>query len=302
MMTDFEYNFETFHEVFPLSYCVNLNTMTHPQDAGGGTRDREMNEALSNENPESSTDGTTSMDNRAILYDPGDFGRALRERDHSDRIQQDTGFDGQYFGWERGSRLDDERLSETHVQWRGIQQARSSSSSIFENKTTNASTAKLDKKVTYESGLDLKDTQRSIHPAGREDVTGLTRTPGNIDSSCDPSSDICHGSAAAQQVQVAPGVYEVLRDASETWKAIQEDYYMPCICLHCRDQSLSNIFTIQDARYVLCPHCKMVSPIENTYGEQTTPAYGIGFGFTLEELVKCQIEITKTAPDTFLNF
>jgi hypothetical protein len=88
-----------------------------------------------------------------------------------------------------------------------------------------------------------------------------------------------------QQIEVAPGEWLPLRGAVETWSAVQNDFYMPTECVCCRN----TIFCIQDAAYVLCPKCKVVSP-----GFSEDSKGGVGLGFTMEELAKWQTDIERT--------
>lgn len=88
-----------------------------------------------------------------------------------------------------------------------------------------------------------------------------------------------------QQIEVAPGEWLPLRGAAETWAAVQSDFYMPTGCVCCQQ----TIFCIQDAAFVLCPQCKVVSP-----GFSDIPMEGgVGLGFTMEELAKWQTDIGR---------
>ena len=90
--------------------------------------------------------------------------------------------------------------------------------------------------------------------------------------------------ATSNMIEVAPGQYLRLRGADETWNAIKDDFYVPCVCFAC-DLTL---FCIQDASYVLCPQCQVVNPLE---GQQCESDGGVGLGFTIEKLSKWQNEI-----------
>jgi hypothetical protein len=70
----------------------------------------------------------------------------------------------------------------------------------------------------------------------------------------------------------------------QTWRAIQKDF-VPSTCLVCS----ADIFCITDAEYVVCPRCKSISSLEPSYPEQTIgEVYGVGLGFTFENLVAWQ--------------
>jgi hypothetical protein len=87
-------------------------------------------------------------------------------------------------------------------------------------------------------------------------------------------------------LEISPGVHARLRGADETWKAIENDYYMPAECICCE----STIFCIQDADYVLCPDCRVVSRME---GLSSCGMGGVGLGFKYEALARWQDAILK---------
>jgi hypothetical protein len=85
-------------------------------------------------------------------------------------------------------------------------------------------------------------------------------------------------------VEISPGVHVRLRGADETWRAIENDYYMPAQCICCE----STIFCIQNADYVLCPDCRVVSRME---GLSSHGIGGVGLGFKYEDLARWQDDI-----------
>jgi hypothetical protein len=110
-------------------------------------------------------------------------------------------------------------------------------------------------------------------------------------------------------IEISPGVYVQLRGAEETWDCIGRDFFMPCKCFGCSHE----LCCIQDADYVLCPQCRVVSPMDATfYSSESTNANaaasststststddighegGVGLGFTLDDLLKWQGEIIQ---------
>jgi hypothetical protein len=87
-------------------------------------------------------------------------------------------------------------------------------------------------------------------------------------------------------IEISPGVHVRLRGASETWKAIENDYYMPAECICCE----STIFCIQNADFVLCPDCRVVSRMD---GVSSRRMGGVGLGFKYEDLARWQDAILK---------
>jgi hypothetical protein len=87
-------------------------------------------------------------------------------------------------------------------------------------------------------------------------------------------------------IEISPGVHVRLRGADETWKAIANDFYMPTECICCE----SMIFCIQNADYVLCPDCRVVSRMEDP---SSRGVGGVGLGFKYEDLARWQEDILR---------
>ncbi|CAB9499332.1 expressed unknown protein [Seminavis robusta] len=91
-------------------------------------------------------------------------------------------------------------------------------------------------------------------------------------------------------VEIAPGVRVPLRRTHETMRAIAKDYYQEASCFGCS----IDIFCIADVSYVICPKCKIISPVSGEYFEgRKLKRYGLGLGFTCESLFKMQNEILQ---------
>jgi hypothetical protein len=98
------------------------------------------------------------------------------------------------------------------------------------------------------------------------------------------------GAGGGKMIEIAPGILEPLRGSEETWRAIQADFYRPATCVACgcgNGCDDTTLFVIQDARYVLCPACKVVGPVDNDDGDETSGGRGggVGLGFTHDDLV-----------------
>jgi hypothetical protein len=87
-------------------------------------------------------------------------------------------------------------------------------------------------------------------------------------------------------IEISPGVHVRLRGADETWRAIANDFYMPAECICCE----STIFCIQNADYVLCPDCRVVSRMD---GLSSLGIGGVGLGFKYEDLARWQDQILR---------
>lgn len=91
-------------------------------------------------------------------------------------------------------------------------------------------------------------------------------------------------------IEVAPGFFVPLRGAQETMAYIQQDRYTTASCFACTYE----MFCIDNAEFILCPLCKTVGPllIESDDIAQDRRE-GVGLGFTIEHLQKCQSEIIR---------
>jgi hypothetical protein len=90
---------------------------------------------------------------------------------------------------------------------------------------------------------------------------------------------------ARSMILVSPGHEARLRGAAETCQAIQRDFYLACVCFDCQ----APLFCILDAWLVLCPHCRVISPIYHSNGDVAmNQEGGVGLGFTIETLMEVQ--------------
>jgi hypothetical protein len=112
-------------------------------------------------------------------------------------------------------------------------------------------------------------------------VSHLSRVRNADDTRSNPPSVECNDE---NTVEISPGEFLRLRSTNETWDAVLNDFYMPCMCVSCE----ITLFCIQDACCVVCPACREISPLD-----VTNPDGGVGLGLTLETLAKWQDEIQR---------
>jgi hypothetical protein len=113
-------------------------------------------------------------------------------------------------------------------------------------------------------------------------------------------------------IEISPRVKVRLRGAEETWDCIGRDFFMPCTCFGFSQE----LCCIQDATFVLCPACRVVSPMDNTSccSKETNSPFsststttgsqhrgGVGLGFTFDDLMKWQVEIIQRRQSRFGN-
>lgn len=89
-------------------------------------------------------------------------------------------------------------------------------------------------------------------------------------------------------IEIAPGITARLRGAKETWAAVEADFHLPTTCICCN----LSICCIMDANFVLCPECKVVSPMDGC-SPQGGFEGGVGLGFTFDQLQQWQGEIIR---------
>lgn len=84
------------------------------------------------------------------------------------------------------------------------------------------------------------------------------------------------------QLEIAPGVFALLRGAEETWNAVENGNIVHCECICCTMQ----LVCIADAEFVLCPECRVVNPLpkqSNHIHNHVPDARGVGLGMSLDE-------------------
>jgi hypothetical protein len=163
--------------------------------------------------------------------------------------------------------------------------------------------------ITERLGQTESHTTSMRNPGFGGPVTHHDRKPSAVPSllvasdasSSEESTDYCMGSTSSHSsssdlsqvpspspmtIEISPGVYVRLRGANETWKAIENDFYMPAECICCE----STIFCIQNADFVLCPDCRVVSRMECV---SSRGMGGVGLGFKYEDLALWQDAILK---------
>jgi hypothetical protein len=113
------------------------------------------------------------------------------------------------------------------------------------------------------------DTQASLRDNPR---TMLNAASGGSESESVSSSDDEHEETL--MLEVAPGLEVKLRGSSETRRAIKNWKIIQVQCLECSVQ----LHCIEDAEFLLCPHCRCVSPL-SMVGQVKTNANGVGLGF-----------------------
>jgi hypothetical protein len=82
-----------------------------------------------------------------------------------------------------------------------------------------------------------------------------------------------------QEVEVAPGEYMPLRGSAETLKAIESGKACKVTCFACQ----ASLWCVPDADLVLCPDCRILSPLSSKESSQLWTRHGgVGLGARVE--------------------
>jgi hypothetical protein len=107
-----------------------------------------------------------------------------------------------------------------------------------------------------------------------------------------PQPNFLDADNVSKTIEIMPGIRVPLRGAEETWNCIRQDFFLPVTCLACTTE----LCCIQDASYVLCPVCRVVSPMDAGAGDFGSTV-GVGLGFSFDELYQWQSEIFRRQQD-----
>ena len=111
--------------------------------------------------------------------------------------------------------------------------------------------------------LDVLDRKR---PSKKESPTDQVCAHKNefSDDICDHPYDYMDSTpqTGKSMMEVAPGVTVPLRGSTETWEAIKDGRVTVTACCACQLE----LHCIEDAEFVICPDCWVVSSVDQTFG------------------------------------
>jgi hypothetical protein len=135
------------------------------------------------------------------------------------------------------------------------------------------------------------DNQAKTFPRKESDGSygsqpGMVNVMGSPHINFDRKPSIQEDPASRLEVEVMPGVFLPLHGSQETLSAMQEGQLVSCTCFVCT----RTIMCVSQASYVLCPDCRVVSPVESSSVSKTMKrgaslsgeAGGVGLGMKLE--------------------
>lgn len=77
---------------------------------------------------------------------------------------------------------------------------------------------------------------------------------------------------APMELEIQPGLFLPLRGSQESLQAVEQKFVARTSCMSCE----TKLLCIQDAEYVLCPLCKVVSPVLTNLGSSSGGSVGLG--------------------------
>jgi hypothetical protein len=104
-----------------------------------------------------------------------------------------------------------------------------------------------------------------------------------------PATDVVTTTSTIS-IEIAPGHFASLRGSQETAAAIDDGYATRATCFCCD----ATLICIADAEFVLCPTCKVVSPILSSSDDHDHDecmrglVYGVGLGLIEDNKNKCK--------------
>jgi hypothetical protein len=111
---------------------------------------------------------------------------------------------------------------------------------------------------------------------------GVVNAPGPAPHTpLDRKSSAPKGPISRYEVEVEPGVFLPLHGSQETLEAMQEGQLVSCTCFVC----MQPLMCVPQALYVLCPDCRVVSPVAASKQSVTLPGGmgGVGLGMKRAE-------------------
>lgn len=90
-------------------------------------------------------------------------------------------------------------------------------------------------------------------------------------------------------VDVVPGLSVPLRGSVAAKAAVAHHWITAISCFGCA----ADIHCIADVSYTICPHCRIISPVDEKFfqGEEMSRRWGLGLGFTDDDLFLMQMEV-----------
>jgi hypothetical protein len=126
----------------------------------------------------------------------------------------------------------------------------------------------------------LSDRSSSHHSrSSRRETSGRRRSPPyrSSDSQRRRSSP---PPPSETTIEVAPGIYEPLRGSQETIQAASLGKICMVSCFYCSH----SFHCIADAKYVICPSCRVIGPAGGDGGNNDNNNSGVGLGFCAQDL------------------
>ena len=138
--------------------------------------------------------------------------------------------------------------------------------------------ATMSSRKTHRSSASSSTMSGSSSSATTKSTT-TTTTSTTSTSSSSSSIVTTTSSSSAPMIEIEPGVLEPLRGSQETLLALRMGNIQSVLCIGCQ----AIVSCILEAKYVICPCCKVISATAVADNQKTLPKHvtpmGVGLGF-----------------------
>lgn len=155
----------------------------------------------------------------------------------------------------------------------------SSKSSVSETKTSNVPRQAQDHTLNNSTGLQDNTKKVPYYASSNQQFNDFS------DPVQSPSKPVNGSNKPEIMIEVGPGVSMLLRGSDETWKAIEDGRVTITSCIYCQIE----LNCLDDAQLVICPVCTMMSPVDQTDGNDENSSAtrrGVGVGIKPEDVVE----------------
>lgn len=141
----------------------------------------------------------------------------------------------------------------------------------------NSSSEHADFVNEHEDLLLSRSEKTSTKPASESQVMFKSPVYSKRHDNCDTTlatEDKKKKSVERAVIEISPGFRQPLRLALETEAAMRKGFVRETSCQFCN----LTMLCIRDARFVLCPTCRSISPLNDDEDEQSNDTFGVGLG------------------------
>ena len=133
--------------------------------------------------------------------------------------------------------------------------------------------------------------KRLIRQSSRSEPAQVSRP--NVPRSKDVTSRARRRSSLpnppSSYIEIEPGYQAPLRRPEETRDAIARDAFVSRHCYGCE----ASLYCMDSAKYMICPYCRVISPLWSTSRGTPDYVYGVSMAFTTETLRRTTQDLNR---------